>query len=235
MQMRLTREWAVLRNSVAALGFVAAAAGVTRADPMSTPTSTLLAYETSGTIGSAGVTGDPTAITYTPLIGASFESPSTLALGAFQAKALGDGQTVTYDNTPFSIKFTVDKVNNGVGPVTPNETPFNITGVLNGTLSGANQSNVTATFDPPVHHLTSDPASYSFATDLYTNTLKIANNPLSIVPSTTYNGMTTAQGMLTTYFTATAPVPEPSTVLLFSATIAGLGFRHRLRRARAAD
>ena len=65
-------------------------------------------------------------------------------------------------------------------------------------------------------------------------TLKIANNPLSIVPSSTYNGMTTAQGMLTTYFTATAPVPEPSTVVLFSATIAGLGFRHRLRRARAA-
>ena len=211
--MRRTRGWTGLRTSVVALGLVAAAAGVTRADPMSTPTSTLLAYETSGTIGTTGVTGDPSAITFTPLIGASFVSPSTLALGVFQAKALAAGQSVTYDNTPFDIKFTGrQRQQRHRRRSSPNETPFDITGVLNGTLSGANQSSVTATFDPPVQHLASDPASYSFATGLYTNTLKIANNPLSIVPSTTYNGMTTAQGMLTTYFTATAPVPEPSTV-----------------------
>lgn len=231
--MRKTRGcWTGLRASVVAFGLVASAVGVSRADPM---TSTLLAYETSGSVGTTGVTGDPTAVSFTPLIGASSESPSSLSLGAFQTKALDAGQTVSYDNTPFAIKFQVDNVNNGTGPVVPNETPLSITGVLNGTLTGPSQSTVTATFDAPSKSLASDPTAYAFATGLYTNTLKIADNPLSIVPSTTDNGMTTAQGNLNTYFTATAPVPEPSTVLIFAATIAGLVARRRLGRARVEE
>ncbi len=221
--MSRTRGWTGLRNSLVALGLglAASAVGVVRADSITA--SPLIAYETSGSIGTTGITGTPGAITYTSLVGASFLSPSTLDLGAFQATPLAAGQTVTYDNTPFDIKFKVDNVDNSTGTVTPNQTPIDITGVLNGTATGPNQSSVTATFNTP---------SSTFATGLYTNTLQIANNPLSIVPSSSFNGQTTVQGTLTTVVTPAAPAPEPSTIVLFAATIAGLGLRqrHRLRR-----
>lgn len=225
--MRRTLGWTGLRTSVVAFGLVAAAAGITRADPM---TSTLIAYDTVGSsIGTSGVTtsGGATtpALSFVPLTGGAFMSPSTLDLGMFQTAALAAGQSVTYSNTPFDIKFTVDGVNGQTGFM-PNGTPVDLTGTLNGTISGPNQSSVMATFDAP--------ASSAFATGLYANTLAITNNPVSVVPSTTNNGMTTVQAMLTTTITPATPAPEPSTVVLFAATIAGLGLRHRLRRARAA-
>jgi hypothetical protein len=218
-----------------ALGLAASAAGVGRADSITAPTSALIAYETSGTIGTTGVTGDPTAVTFTPLIGASFMSPSTLDLGQFQAKALAAGQTVTYDNTPFDIKFKVDNVNNATGAVTPNQTPIDIKGVLNGTLIGPNQSSVKATFDAPGASVASstDPTAYSFLTGLYTNTLKLSDNPQSIVPSSTFGGVSTTQAVLNTVLTPASPAPEPSTVVVFAVAIAGLGLRHRVRLRRS--
>ncbi len=237
--MRRTRGWTELQSLAVALGLVAMAAGGTRADSMASSdsaTSTLLAYDTvNSTIGTSGVTvsgGTLTnpAISFVPLTGGTFLSPSSLALGVFQAQALPDGASVTYNNTPFDIKFNVDGVN-GITNFQPNGTPIDITGELNGTLS-ANQSSVKATFDAPAAAVAApgDPTSFAFATGLYANTLTLASNPITIVPSTSNNGMTTAQAVLTTQVAATAPVPEPSTIVLFAATIAGLGFRHRLRR-----
>ncbi|MCA1684559.1 MAG: PEP-CTERM sorting domain-containing protein [Planctomycetia bacterium] len=250
--MRRTRGWTGLRTSVVAFGLVAAAAGVTRADSMkaTAPTSSTVIYDTVGSsIGTTGVTsfltdGDGVrtaaaspatpAITFVPLSGGAFMSPSSLALGMFQAHALGSGQTVTYTDTPFDLKFRVNGFNgvpavmpDGSPGFQPNETPIDLKGVLNGSMTGANQSNVTATF--------ATPAEAAFATGLYLNTLKVSDNPLSIVPSTSFNGTTTAQAVLTTSLKPAPSAPEPSTILLFGATTAGLAFRRRLRRARAAD
>ncbi len=237
--MRRTRGWTKLGSLAVALGLVAMAAGGARADSMSSSdsaTSTLLAYDTvNSTIGTSGVTVTGTstntpAISFVPLTGGTFLSPSSLALGVFQAQALPAGTSVTYNNTPFDIKFNVDGVN-GISNFQPNGTPIDITGELNGTIA-ANQSSVKATFDAPSAAVAApgDPTSFAFATGLYTNTLKLSDNPITIVPSTSNNGMSTAQAVLTTQVAATAPVPEPSTIVLFAATIAGLGFRHRLRR-----
>jgi len=241
--MRRTRGCTVLRASALALGLAASAAGVARADKISgdggsDSNPTLLAFDTVGSsINTAvGVTGDPTALSLVPVAGGSFLSPSSLSLGAFQAKGLAAGQSTTFTNTPFDIKFTADAV--GGQAVQPNQTPINITGVLNGTLSGPDQSNVTATFDKPAAtpllDASVDPtkvATYPFMTGLYTNTLTVPDNPLTVVPSTTGGGMTTAQAVLNNS-AITSPVPEPTSVVLFAATAAGLVFRHRLRRDR---
>lgn len=220
--MRRSRGWTGLAAWMIALGVVAAAAGGAQASPV------LLNYDTLGsTISTTGTTGldsgAASPIQFVPATGGFFLSPSSFSLGAFQASALADGKSVTYNNTPFNIKLTADQLNSQSG-FQPNETPISISGVLNGTLSGANQSTVVATFTNP-----GDPG-YTFATGLYQNTMKISDSPLTIVPSTTNNGLTTAQAVLTAS-SYTAPVPEPATMVLFAATIAGFGLRRKLRRA----
>ena len=235
------RGWTRLRASVVAFGLVAAAAGTAQAAPMTA--SPMMTYNTIGSmVGDPGVTVAPDTITYVPISGASFLAPSSLSLGAFQVKTLPAGQTVTYDNIPFSIKFATTQI--GGDTPTPNSTPFTISGHLSGTVNGPSQSNVVATFvklpPPPMAATTTtgvadttDPG-FQFKTGLYANTLKIADNPLSLVPSSTNNGMTSVQANLVTS-TYTAPVPEPSTILLFAATAVGLGLRRQIRRARLAD
>lgn len=224
--MSRTRGWTGLLTSVVALALVASATTGARAATMSAsdsvPVSTLLAYNTVGsTIGTTGVTGDASALQFVPVTGGAL-TPSSLSLAVFQTKALADGHTVTFNNTPFDIKFTATGVNGSTTAPMPNTTPIDITGTISGTLNGPNQSSVVATFTP---------LAQTFVTGLYQHTLTIPNSPLTIVPSTTNNGVTTAQGFVSTTLNPTNPVPEPSTILLFSATIIGLGFRHRARKA----
>jgi hypothetical protein len=227
-------------NSAVALVLVATAVGRGRADTIESgvsattvDTPTVMAYTTVGSTVGSGVGTDGTAqsvVSFVPVSGTAL-TPSNLSLGSFQAAALADGQSVTFDNTPFTIKFTATSVN-GATDFQPNDTPFDIKGFLNGTLTGDNHSTVTATFGPIG---STGPQSLPlFATGLYTNLLKVPDNPLSIVPSTTNSGRTTAQAYVASSLSPNSPVPEPSTVVLFSATIAGLAFRHRIRRARAA-
>jgi hypothetical protein len=230
--MRKIRGWTGLWASVIALGFVVAAergavaSAISGAGSSSSngASSTLLSYDSVNSwIDPTGITGDSKAIQIVPVTGASFLAPSSLSLGSFQTKALDSGQSVTYNQTPFHFKFTADTVNGQV--VQPNQTPIDVTGVLNGTLSGANSSSVTATFDKP------STGNYTFLTGLYSNTLTVPDSPLTIVPSTTNNGQTTAQAILSNS-AITSPVPEPSSVLVFAAAIVGLGLRQQIRRGR---
>lgn len=215
--MRRTRGWIGLRPTVFALGLVAATAGGAQAAAISAAASPLLAYDTVGSsISTTGVTGTPV-VNFIPATGAVM-APSNLSFGKFEVVAPVSGST-TYANTPFAIQLTADAVN-GTTPVVPNQTPLTITGLLNGTVSGASQSSVVATFDPLVNS--------SFQTGLYVNTLGLPNSPLNLVPSTSNNGDTTLQASLTSAVSPAPPVPEPSTLALFAATIIGLGFRRRL-------
>ncbi|MFO0952156.1 MAG: PEP-CTERM sorting domain-containing protein [Isosphaeraceae bacterium] len=230
--MRRTRGWTGLRPTVFALGFVAATAGGAKAAqiPVATP-SPVMAYNTVGsTIDDSGTS----VISFSPLTGSSFLSPSTLSFGKFVVSSLDAGQSKTYDNTPFHIKLTSTALD-GAAP-DPNGTPITISGKLNGTITGNSQSDVMATFDAP---------SVSFRTGAYDNTLTLPTGPFSLVPSTSNNGETTLQAFLKSTQIVTpppqsggggpdaSPVPEPSTVLLFAATIAGLTVRHRMLRRRS--
>jgi len=209
--MRMSCQSAGLRTTVLALGFVALAATGVQADP-------IINYTTSGSIDSKGVNGFGV-ISFIPVSNGAFNAPSAFSLGDFQVAALPKDQSTTYTNTPFHITYLANSVN-GIAP-NPNETPLEVSGVLNGDVSGANQSNVVATFDPL-------PKS-SFLTGAFKNSLKILDSPLSLVPSTTNNGQTSAQARLDT-----VPVPEPTSIALFVTTLAGLGVRHRVRTRRAA-
>ena len=214
--MRQTRGWNGLRTTVFALAIVALAASGADA-------AALMTYSTVGsTIESVGVAGVGAISLNTVNIG-SFTNPSSFSLGEFQVAELPEGTSTTYANTPFHFTFQ-SKMIDGVEPV-PNATPIVVQGVLNGAVNGSNQSTVVASFDA-----TSIP---EFATGLYSNNLSIPDLNLSLVPSTSNGGRTTAQAYLLATPSAT-PIPEPTTIALFLTTLAGLGLRHRVRAGRAA-
>ena len=103
-------------------------------------------YSTSGNvISTTGVQGS-NVISFNSVAGGSFLSPSSFSLGEFLVASLPVGVSTTYTETPFEINLFAEKIN-GV-ELDSNDTPIKLTGVLNGTMSGPNQSSVVATFDP---------------------------------------------------------------------------------------
>jgi hypothetical protein len=211
--MRMTQGWSGLRTAVIALGLFAGTttgvkAGAITADP-------ILGYNTSVSIDASapatdGVTGS-NVISFIPISPSQIDSTSNIPLGYFQVGG-AVGQTTTYDNTKFSITFTPTSFDG-----TALNTTVTINGVLNGTVSGTNQSSVVATFTA----LTSG----SFQVPNGTGTLSIPDLTVPLVPSSAGNGVTTVEGTLTTTTHGEVPAPEPSTIALFLSTVGGLGLR----------
>jgi hypothetical protein len=196
------------------LGLVAAPAA-TLAAPI--PPTSVNDYGTSGTIGLTGITG-ANVISFNSVASGSFLAPSAFGLGEFLVSALPVGVSTTYENTPFEINYIAQKVN-GIVPDN-NETPIKITGVLNGTVTGPNQSSVVATFDPI--------GSSEFRTGDFLNQLAISGSVL-LVPSSNNGGRTTAQATL---IANSSPIPEPATIAIFATAAAGFGLHRRVRGRR---
>lgn len=233
--------WTGLPTTVMVLGLFAPVPPA-QADP-------IITYSTSGNVEDTGLSGDGAVISFQGITDNSFNTPSHFSLGDFQVTGLNPGQSETYTNTPFNITLVVSGVD-GVTP-SPNQTPVSFSGVLNGTVTGSDQSNVTATFNPI------SSTSGTFTTGSWTNTLSVTDNPLSLVPNQTNNGLTSAQALLTSVMASgsssssstsssgstssggssdvgsATTVPEPTTIALFLTTLAGLGVQ-RVRRARTA-
>ncbi len=226
--MRQTRGWNGLRTAVVALGLFAWTSSGAEA-------SALVTYQTSGNVKfDSGVTGDNVinfnsvskvadAANPGTFIIPGFISPSSFSLGEFQVAPLDEGKITTYVNTPFSINYI--PIDEGTGTAVSESKPTPITGVLNGEVTGADRSTVVATFNSATIP--------DFVTGLNTNKLSINDTSLSLVPSTSNGGRTTAQAYLESTPSAT-PIPEPTTIALFLTTLAGLGLRHRVRVGRAA-
>jgi hypothetical protein len=165
----------------------------------------------------------------------SFVTPTSFSLGAFRVGALPEGQTTMYTDTPFSITFLPQTINGD--PISGDSAPVVLSGVLNGSVSGAGQSDVIATFAP-----TDDPTTPSVdesaktfetltANGSYANTLRILSDKVALVPSTSFNGLTTVQGQV---ISKGSPIPEPTTIALFLTAAAGYGLRRRIGRQRVA-
>ena len=214
--MKMTRGWTGPRMAAVALTLGLLFSTVSTASAASmTPVNSEADYSTAGSIiSTTGVMG-PNAISFNSVAGGSFLAPSSFSLGEFLVAALPPGVTTTYENTPFEITYIANKIN-GVVPEL-NETPIKISGVLNGSQTGPNQSSVVATFDP-----VETPA---FRTGDFLNTLTLTGSAL-LVPSSNNGGRTTVQGRIVTEYNA---VPEPATITIFLTTLAGLGLRRRLR------
>jgi hypothetical protein len=210
--MRMTQGWTGLRFAVIALGLFTGASTSTMAD-------SILGYNTAGAIDATapgdGVTG-ANVISFVPITTASVDTTSNIPLGYFQVSAETAGNSTTYDNTPFSITFEPLTLN--TNPLT-NPGTVTISGVLNGVVTGANQSSVVATF--------SMPSSGSFELGSTSSTLAIPQSSLLLVPSSAGNGETTVAGIITSVAT-----PEPSTIALFLSTFGGLGLRKYVLRRR---
>jgi hypothetical protein len=210
--MRMTQGWTGLRFAVIALGLFTSASTTTKAD-------SILGYGTAGTIDGTtpgeGVTG-ANVISFVPITSAQVDTTSNVPLGYFQVAALSAGVSTTYDNTPFGITVLPSTLN-GTALVDPGT--VKITGVLNGVVTGGNQSSVVATF--------TQPSSGSFDLGSTSSTLSIPQSSLLLVPSSAGSGETTVAGIITSVAT-----PEPSTVALFLSTFGGLGLRRYVLRRR---
>ena len=224
--MHRIQGWTGLRAAVIALGLVAWTATGATASP--------LGYTTSGQVDTTtGVTGT-NVVSFVPLSSGNSVDLSTgqtnVGLGNFQISALGSGVTTTYQNTPIQISFQPQSY---AGTSISSDAPVVVSGVLNGVVNGPSSSTVTASFNPP------SPSTLSLGGN-GTADFSLPTSTLLLAPSTSNNGTTSAQGLVTSSTQQTgseSPVPEPSTIALFLTTVGGLGLRRyvlsRRRPARA--
>lgn len=230
--MRKTIKWTGSKRFVAALGVFALLAGSSTAhaggmapgktinDDASAPSvATNLVYSTSGVVGSSGVTGT-SIINFVPVSNSSVQTSTSLSLGTFVVAPLANGQTTTYNHTPFAISYATHQVN-GLD-ISASQPLLTLTGFLNGQVTGPDQSSVVATFDPitnPELHLT--PTLNGF--------LSLPSPQRTLVPSTTFSGQSTAEGFV---IVRAAPVPEPTTIAFLVMAGVGLGLRRRFKAGR---
>lgn len=175
-------------------------------------------YTTTGSI--SGMSG-PLPIEFDGVSGKQkLTTPGSFNLGEFVTNPLPPTATLTYDNTPFTIDLFVHDKSHYYN------TEYVISGNLNGSITGAGFSSMVATVTSisavagGVSGIPPFPAS-----DLAILAPQAINPPASDGPgSTTLTGQVLVSGLGNP-----APTPEPTSIAVFGAALAGWAIRRRSR------
>lgn len=147
--------------------------------------------------------------------GLSFISPGSFLLGQFQMSSLPSSGTLNYNNTPFEVF-----ANFSSSPSGPFST-VEISGTLNGTITGNSTSSMFATITSV------QTQAGSILPPFLLSALSI-NLPQGIAPNGVNGGFTSLTAQLTVAADPPSPVPEPGSMAIFVAAIGGLGlWRYR--------
>ena len=182
--MHRIQGWTGLRAAVIALGLVAWTATGATAAPLS--------YTTSGQVNpTTGVTGT-NVVSFVPLSSGNSVDLSTgqtnASLGNFVISPLAAGVTTTYSNTPIQISFLPASYG---GTSISSDAPVVVSGVLNGVVNGPSSSTVTATLNNPPSGM------FGLGSGNGTADFSLPTSTLLLAPSTSNNGTTSAQGLVT--------------------------------------
>jgi hypothetical protein len=180
-------------------------------------------YEVSG--GLTGLTSDPIyftpSSTYSP---GSLTTPGAFVLGTFTTNPLPTTASLTYNDTPFTIDLRVAAPNTSTfSPygVTPNIYTYQISGMLNGTLSGDGTSSMFATITGITGSGSGQATTPPFPiSDLVIGTQGIAapNGPFGSATTTLTAQVSVAGSSLPGL---PSPAPEPSTIVILGLGLAG--------------
>lgn len=195
------------------------------ADASSSDPSATVNYSTYGSIGNGGSFAG---IGFSGTSGHAV-APGSLVFGSFTNTnaALPEGAEIVFKNVPFTINLTVTAPPDSLDWASQT---FTISGLLNGTLAGPNQSSLLATVSKVTE------SSYFNARLLDPTGLNILPQAIGWGAQTGGTTYTTMAGQLAPGSIVYGAVPEPTSALIFGiAGAAGLMLRGRLRtRARAA-
>jgi hypothetical protein len=160
-----------------------------------------------GAFGTPITFGGTVQLSFQNIVSSSVNAPSNTSLGEIVVSCVGGGTAcapVNIAGTTFDIRIT---------QTVPSAGNAIITSLLSGTIGGNTGTGNGITFT--VTSATIGGVTYT-----------ILNNPLALVPVTTNNGHTSIQASATT-------VPEPTTMLLLGAGLAGIAAKVRKRRKAA--
>lgn len=189
----------VLALTLGGLTSTAGAAPIT--EPISYTSAGSIDGSNSGTISFTGTSG-------------LFLAPGTFMLGQFHISGLDPSVTQTYNNTPFTIDVSFANTLTPI-PLGGTSPVVEISGVLNGSVSGSLSSDVIATFTSIQQTGFGSPLPFPLAS-------LAVGAPQALSPSGINGGNTIV-------IASVNAIPEPTTLALFGAVIAGVGLR-RWRR-----
>jgi hypothetical protein len=189
------------------------AAGGVSASPIETP----VHYSTYGSVDSFGVDGQPIVV-YQGVQYGSLTTGGAFSLGQFSVASTSEGGSATYTDIPFQIALRVQSFD-GSAP-SPNQSPVVLQGTLSAVLTDGKIDSLTAKF-PTYPSSSDDPPPY----------------PSSIAPFQIagYNGFLNVtssgdDGVTIQAVLNVAPVPEPTSMLVFAAATGLVALRARRRR-----